>query len=150
LVKPLGESRVHEAEFSQPLCAAIQIVLVNSLQHADIYPEVAIGHSSGEIAAAYAVGILSLREAITISYYRGLATKNLPQAGGMAAIGLGASAVEPFLNAGTTIAAENSPASTTVSGDVKAIEQLVSTIQQANQDVFARKLKVDMAYHSSE
>ncbi len=88
LVKPPEESRVHEARiFSTPV-RGNQIALVNSLQHAEIYPDVVIGHSSGEIAAAYAVGALSLREAMTIAYYRGLATKDLPSTGGMAAIGL--------------------------------------------------------------
>jgi malonyl CoA-acyl carrier protein transacylase len=45
-------SRIHEAEFSQPLCTAIQIAFVDLLKTFHVSPDIVVGHSSGEIAAA--------------------------------------------------------------------------------------------------
>lgn len=63
-------SRVSEASISQPLCTAVQIVLVDFLRVAGVNFQAAVGHSSGEIAAAYASGLLSDVDAIRIAYYR--------------------------------------------------------------------------------
>ena len=51
-------------EFSQPICTALQIALVDFLAAWQVTPAAVIGHSSGEIAAAYAAGALSMREAV--------------------------------------------------------------------------------------
>jgi acyl transferase domain-containing protein len=56
LRKPARKSRVDEAEYSQPLCTALQIALVNTYASIGIRPATVLGHSSGEIAAAYAAG----------------------------------------------------------------------------------------------
>ena len=52
MVKDASESKVHLTEYSQPLCTAIQVALVDLLESFEIYPTAIIGHSSGEIAAA--------------------------------------------------------------------------------------------------
>jgi acyl transferase domain-containing protein len=66
----------------------------------------------------------------------------------MAAVGLSAADLLPFLRAGVCIACENSPSSTTISGDKEALEQVLASLKEAKPDVFARLLKVEMAYHS--
>lgn len=63
--------RTLSAEISQPLCTAIQVALVDLLSECGITFNAVIGHSSGEIAAAYAAGVLSARDAILAAYYRG-------------------------------------------------------------------------------
>jgi acyl transferase domain-containing protein len=63
LLEDAKTSRVNMAEFSQPLCTAVQIALVQLLRLWDITPSVTCGHSSGEIAAAYAAGFISAAEA---------------------------------------------------------------------------------------
>ncbi|EON95815.1 putative polyketide synthase protein [Phaeoacremonium minimum UCRPA7] len=148
LLQPKATSNVYRAELSQPLCTAIQIGLVNAFRRRGITPDAVVGHSSGEIAAAYAAGALSIREAIIISYYRGYVTKQQQLKGGMAAIGLGANAVRPYLVDGVVVAAENSPHSSTISGDLEKVEEVIEVIKKENPDVLARKLQVDMAYHS--
>ncbi|KAJ5922013.1 hypothetical protein N7516_009716 [Penicillium verrucosum] len=70
-------SRIAEAAVSQPLCTAIQIVLVDLLQSAGLTFASVVGHSSGEIAAAYAAGLISAHDAIRIAYYRGLSPLKL-------------------------------------------------------------------------
>jgi acyl transferase domain-containing protein len=69
------KSRVHEAAISQPLCTAVQILLVDLLRLAHVNLDLVVGHSSGEIGAGYAAGCLSARDAICIAYYRGLHCK---------------------------------------------------------------------------
>lgn len=66
-----GSSNVQDARFSQPLCCAIQILLVQMLAAAGIKLEVVVGHSSGEIACAYAAGLVTASQAIRIAYLRG-------------------------------------------------------------------------------
>ena len=85
-----------------------------------------------------------------IAYYRGLITKERPANGGMAAIGLGADEVSPFLCDGVVIACENSEDSTTISGDLYSLEEIIARIEVAKPETLVRKLRVDMAYHSRE
>ncbi|PQK08615.1 hypothetical protein BB8028_0001g06890 [Beauveria bassiana] len=92
------------AEFAQPLCTAIQIGLVNFLSNCGIKPSAVVGHSSGEIAAAYAAGGITYSEAILCAYFRGLATTKLKTPGSMASVGLGRDRVASHLVDGVQIA----------------------------------------------
>ena len=148
LQKPADTSQLARAEFAQPLCTAIQIALANEMARCGVRPKAVIGHSSGEIAAAYASGAITLPAALIISYYRGYITKNQKLVGGMAAIGLGPSAVSAFLEDGVVIACENSPTSTTISGDLEKVKKVLIRIKVDKPGTLARLLKVDMAYHS--
>lgn len=145
-------SQVYKAEFSQPLCTAVQIIVVNILRSWGIMPASVIGHSSGEIAAAYACGALTMQEAIISAYLRGRATTGQPTeaVGAMAVVGLGAAEVKPYLVDGAVIACENSPSSTTISGDEDKVMEALGAVQSNHPTVFARRLQVDMAYHSRE
>jgi acyl transferase domain-containing protein len=71
LFKPARTSRVNEAEFSQPLCKALQLALVDTFASIGIKPATVIGHSSGEIAAVYAAGALTIEEAMNVAFHRG-------------------------------------------------------------------------------
>lgn len=148
LRKPAKRSKLDSAELSQPLCTALQIALVDSLACIGVTPDAVIGHSSGEIAAAYAAGALTGPEAITAAYHRGIVANKQSRAGAMAAIGLGAADVQPFLLPGAGVACENSPRSVTISGDRDQVEAVVASVQASRPDVLARLLKVDKAYHS--
>ena len=151
ILKPKAESRLSEGEFAQPCCTALQVALVDLLQSWGIYPAAVTGHSSGEIAAAYASGALTAQEAISCAFYRGLVMTSLDEAqkGGMAAIGLGRDEVLPCLVFdGVSIGCENSPSSTTLTGDLEALEQTMSLIREKHPDALVRALRVDRAYHS--
>ncbi|KAI1359407.1 polyketide synthase [Xylaria arbuscula] len=151
LMKPETTSRIHCAELAQPLCTALQIALVRQFQRLHVVPAAVVGHSSGEIAAAYAAGYISLEYAITVAYYRGLVTthgKAARKGGMMAAVGMGAGDISPFLQPGVCIACENSPTSTTISGDREAVHAVLTSVEKEHPDVLARPLKVDIAYHS--
>lgn len=150
LVEDESISQVHEAEFSQPLCTAVQIGLVDLLAHWGIRPVVTVGHSSGEIAASYAAGLVSAKEAITAAYYRGKVTKDVKQGGAMLAVGLGAEAVEPYLTpfaGNVVVACHNSPSGVTLSGDETALQDLKAKFDA--ESIFARPVKTNgKAYHS--
>ena len=134
---------------AQPLCTALQVALFHLLKRLGIKPTAVVGHSSGEIAAAYAAGHITLEYALAVAYYRGYVTKDGDRSSGaMAAVGLSAVDVLPFLRAGVCVACENSPSSTTISGDKEALKEVLANLKEAKPDVFARLLKVEMAYHS--
>ncbi|KAL4875728.1 putative polyketide synthase [Aspergillus karnatakaensis] len=147
LLKDDSASRIDNAEISQTLCTAIQIGLVNILTSWDVHPTSVVGHSSGEICAAYAAKAISLDTAIITAYYRGQVAKG-SKGGAMAAVGLGSKELQPFLRKGVVVACHNSPQSSTVSGEVDAVETLIQEIQYSLPDVFCRRLRVDTAYHS--
>ncbi|KAI7971952.1 hypothetical protein EIK77_007551 [Talaromyces pinophilus] len=92
ILKPASTTKIDSAEVSQPASTALQIALVDLLELVGVKPAVLIGHSSGEIAAAYAHGALTAREAISIAYFRGRCAEELAksqkEAGTMLACGL--------------------------------------------------------------
>ena len=147
-------TRIYESEIGQPATTAIQISLVDLLRSLTIRPHAILGHSSGEIAAAYAAGGLTMENAIRISFHRGLLTSTcrslIGTQGAMLAVGLPEQDLGSYLSrisAGrVVIACSNSPSNTTVSGDEYAISQLQELFEQHS--VAARRLKVDTAYHS--
>ena len=117
-------------------------------------PAFVTGHSSGEIAAAYAAGLIPYRTAMTVAYLRGQAAAQLireqTNAGAMLALGIGPDEASKLLERSetgyATIAAINSRRSVTVSGDAAAIESI--QLMAEAQGVFARRLNVQLAYHS--
>ncbi|GFF24565.1 lovastatin diketide synthase LovF [Aspergillus lentulus] len=139
--------RLKQADVAQPLCTAVQIGLVNILSEWGVKPSSVIGHSSGEIAAAYASGAIPAEVAIRIAYLRGQTIMSSRSNGAMAAVGLGREQIRPYLREGVVVACENSPQNVTISGDQKAINEVVEEIQ-ASDDIFCRRLAVNVAYHS--
>lgn len=143
-------SRVNETEMAQPLCTALAIGIVNQLQRWGLRPSSVLGHSSGEMAAAYASGAISSSSAIKIAYYRGIVAKSQEGKGGMTAVGLGAEQVSPFLrNTTVEIACKNSPSSVVISGTADELDAVTKQIKHELPEVFCRKLRVNVAYHSS-
>lgn len=141
-------SRVNKAEFSQPLCTALQIGLVNLLKNWGVEPFSVVGHSSGEIAAAYAAGAITARSAIIIAYYRGKICRDEEGKGAMVAVGLNRDDVARFLDNSIAVACENSPQSVTLSGDKEGIERAIQKIKADLPDVLCRRLRVNIGYHS--
>ncbi|OCL04357.1 hypothetical protein AOQ84DRAFT_416453 [Glonium stellatum] len=143
-------SRLNESEIGQPATTAVQLALIDLLYSVGVRPDAVLGHSSGEIAAAYAAGALTQSSALKVAYYRGLLVTMISAKGAMLAVGLGEKDVLVYisqLKAGVAVVAcANSPSSSTIAGDEAAIIELKETLDAAS--IFARRLKVDMAYHS--
>ncbi|RDA91558.1 hypothetical protein CP533_4349 [Ophiocordyceps camponoti-saundersi (nom. inval.)] len=146
LGKAASDSRVGAAELSPPLCAALQIGLVDVLRSWDVRPDFVLGHSIGEIAAAYASSAFTAEAAMAIAYFRGL---SLPaREGSMAAVGLGSDETATFLGPGVVVACENSQESVTISGDTDRVEEALGRIKEKRPGVFSRPLNVKRAFHS--
>ena len=148
-------SLVQHAYISQPACTAIQIALVDLLSSWDIHPHAVAGHSSGEIAAAYATGSLDLESCMLIAYHRGTTSYKLkaqcPKVeGAMVALGASSAEIQPLLDnlrkGHAVVACINSPSSVTVSGDAQAVAEVQMLANE--RDIFNRRLHVDTAYHS--
>jgi acyl transferase domain-containing protein len=154
LEKDAATSAIDSPHLSQPACTALQIALVNLLGSWGIRPASVVGHSSGEISAAYAAGIYNLEGAIALAYWRGQMTSLLKSSfpslkGTMIAVGASREAIQPMLktlSGYATVACVNSPLSVTVPGDVSAIDGLEKVLQ--DKQIFNRRLKIDVAYHS--
>lgn len=155
LTKEASDSRLLKAELSQPLCTALQLAQVDMLSAAGIKLHAAVGHSSGEIAAAYAAGIITRKAAMQIAYYRGyyahMAQGANGERGGMIAVGLSLDAAlafcqQPAFLGRLVVAASNAPQSCTLSGDLDAVVE--AKVQLDRDNIFARQLQVDTAYHS--
>ncbi|KAL2843399.1 hypothetical protein BJX68DRAFT_278030 [Aspergillus pseudodeflectus] len=149
LCRPKADSRVNEPAFSQPLCTAIQLALVDLLNELGV----------GEIAAAYAAGAVSFKDAITIAYHRGRLAGELvagnQSPGAMIAVGAAPDVAEQHIKSigpdhgRIRVACFNSPSSVTVSGDVAAIDRLKELLD--GKGVFNRKLMTHgAAYHSHQ
>ena len=149
-----NNSRIHQGDIAQPASTALQIGLVDLLVSIGIKPQVVLGHSSGEIAAAYASGILPHDVALRVSYCRSfipsICRRLVPIKGAMLSVGLSEAEVSDLiahLHRGiVSVACVNSPYNTTISGDEAAILEIEQTLNKVG--VFNRKLKVDTAYHS--
>ena len=159
ILKEDKHSSINRPDLSQPVCTAIQIALVDLLRNFGVYTTAVVGHSSGEIAAAYCLGAISARAAWRIAYYRGAFAASLVRSkgkqGAMISVALSESEITPYIDditgqlgsRGLTVACINSPRNVTVSGDVVQVDMLKTIMDQ--EKIFARKLMVDVAYHSS-
>ncbi|MEH1127717.1 SDR family NAD(P)-dependent oxidoreductase [Micromonospora sp. CPCC 206061] len=128
----------------QPALFAVMTSLATLWQHHGVQPDAVIGHSQGEIAAAYVAGALSLQDAAHVVALRAKAITALPPGGGMASITRPANELD--LPEGLHVAAVNGPSSTVVAGDADLLEAFVTQCEATG--ARARKIAVDYASHS--
>lgn len=156
LTRSAAETRVDEPLVSQTLCTILQVALVDTLRWLGVVPVRVVGHSSGEIAAAYAAGALDRASAWRLAYFRGVVSANgSGRPGAMLAVGLAAQPAQAYLRqvhaelpeGELVIACYNSPTSLTCSGDAAKVDRLAELLDADG--VFHRKLQVGNAYHSS-
>ncbi|KAI1422434.1 polyketide synthase [Xylaria sp. FL1777] len=156
IMRPKDESNVMNASFSQPLCTAVQVMLVRMLSASGIRFTKVVGHSSGEIACAYAANFITAAQAIRVAYLRGaVVVKNAGSPTGVKGAMLAAGTtyedalelcgLETFQGR-VCVAASNAPDSVTLSGDEDGIREIKEVLEDESK--FARQLNVDMAYHS--
>jgi len=146
-----NQSRMDETSIAQPSLFAIQIALAELYIRMGLAPDRVIGHSVGEIAAAYVSGGLSFADACCVAMHRGRTMDAATSRGGMLAVGLGVQEITAWLDdhdGPLSIAAINSPHSVTISGHADAVESLATRLEQAR--VFCRRLNVEYAFHSAQ
>jgi acyl transferase domain-containing protein/NADPH:quinone reductase-like Zn-dependent oxidoreductase/acyl carrier protein len=144
-------SRMHITSFAQPALLAVQAGLVELWRSWGIVPEAVVGHSAGEIAAAYAAGVLSLEEAVIVAFQNGRLKARIPATGRMLAVGADIEQIRPYLKGFeecVSIAAINSPLALTLSGDPKALEEIGRSLKRDK--IGSRYLNVNYAFHSHQ
>ncbi|MCC8396968.1 SDR family NAD(P)-dependent oxidoreductase [Paraburkholderia sp. MMS20-SJTR3] len=140
-------------EHSQPLLFAIQVGVVRVLEARGVAYDTCVGHSVGEVAAAWAAGALTLAQAVHVIKIRSRAQATTRGTGRMAAAGLGEAAMHALiaqLNVETQveIAGVNSPQAVTLAGPLDALRTLETAVKQSGR--FFQLLDLDYAFHSRQ
>ncbi|UJR34949.1 hypothetical protein I4U23_027727 [Adineta vaga] len=156
LIEPKKEedSQIHFTNIAQPSILAIQIALTSLWLSWGIYPTTIIGHSVGEIAAAYVAGRLTLREAVEIIYHRSrVQNYNTNKGGRMLALFLSEADANDIIfdvKEQVQIAAINSPKSVTLGGDENALKTIYDHLSATQPTVFKTWLKIQNAFHTKQ
>ncbi len=146
-----ANSQMQKTSIAQPSIFAIQVALAAVWESWGVKPTAMVGHSVGEIAAAYLSGALNFEDAACVAFYRGQSMDLASSQGAMLAAGLSPGEVPQWIEgieAGVSIAAINGPASLTISGASGAIERLAKRLEEAG--IFCRRLAVEYAFHSPQ
>ncbi len=150
LRKTETKSRINETAIAQPAIFAIQAGLAELWKSWGVKPVAAVGHSVGEVAAAFASGVLTLEEACRVIFWRGACMEAAKhQEGKMLAASLTeAEAIELLKDyrGKVNVAAINGPKSVTLSGDAEPLEEIAAELSA--RQVFNRFLRVSYAFHS--
>ncbi|MBF6170827.1 type I polyketide synthase [Nocardia blacklockiae] len=148
LLREEDDSRVTRTEIAQPANFLLQAALTAELAEHGIRPAVVVGHSVGEVTAAYVSGALTLTEAVTVSYHRSRLQATTAGSGAMLAVGLPEAEARELLSEadGVDVAAINSPSAVTLAGPAEALAAIAEKLTADG--VFARTLRVEVPYHS--
>jgi acyl transferase domain-containing protein/NADPH:quinone reductase-like Zn-dependent oxidoreductase len=143
--------RLRRATYSQPLLLALQVATVRALEQSGLTASAVMGHSVGEVSAAWASGALSLEQAIDVVIARSRHQESTHGTGSMAALMLSEREARRFLKMANAqevdVAAINSWRSVTVSGPTPEIDRLLAAAEKAR--VSARRLDLDYPFHSA-
>jgi len=146
-----AESRVDDPTMTPAMMFALQAGLAALWKSIGVEPHMVIGHSFGEVTAAYLGGGLPRRDVAHLVRIRGSIRNHFERSGTMAAIGMGAEAIQEFLPPGSDIeiCAYNSPSMVTVGGEVAAIDRLIARLEAHDSRIRTKKLALDFSWHSS-
>ncbi|PYH64235.1 KR-domain-containing protein [Aspergillus vadensis CBS 113365] len=135
---------LNQPEFCQPICTALQIALVELLADWNFHPFAAVGHLSGEVAAAYCAGIITKSRALELALFRGLAVSATSRIELLADL---ANSQNPETrNIG--IACYISPQNLTLSRATNQIERLALALE--TEEIMSKRSNVSIAYHNAK
>ncbi|WCL88289.1 type I polyketide synthase [Streptomyces sp. JCM 35825] len=140
---------LHQTQYTQPALFALEVALYRLLEHHGVTPDLLLGHSVGEIAAAHTAGVLNLTDACTLVTARGRLMQSAPTGGTMTAIQATENEIRTSLAPYTgllDLAAVNGPTSTVITGDTRAATQLAQTWREKGRKT--TNLTVSHAFHS--
>ncbi len=151
LCVPEEESRLDETSYAQPAIFAVQVALAEVWRRWGVEPDVVIGHSVGEVAAAHLSGVLTLEDAMRLVVHRSAVMEPARGRGMMASVYRAEDDLAAELarwGGRVSVAAVNAPNATVVSGDVDAVAALLEAVRADGAD--AQELRVAYAFHSDQ
>eukprot|EP00058_Branchiostoma_floridae_P012892 XP_002598380.1 hypothetical protein BRAFLDRAFT_96863 [Branchiostoma floridae] len=151
LTKETNPDKINRTDIAQPCICAVQMGLVELMRQYDVIPDAIVGHSVGEVAAAYAAGLLSFEDAVRVIYYRGKELCKTSGHGKMLAVLHPMKEVEELVEKDENrniinVAATNSPNQIVLSGDDNAIDSFHNKLK--SRGIKCVLLKVNNAFHS--
>ncbi len=151
LRQPRESSRLHEMGVVQPVLCAVGVALAALWQSWGIRPDAVVGHSMGEVAAAYVAGALDLEDAARVICCRSQLLRRIAGQGAMLVVEQTSAEAEALCEAHAgliSVAAVNDARSTVLAGDPAALETVAEQLRERG--VFARRVLVDVASHSPQ
>jgi natural product biosynthesis luciferase-like monooxygenase protein len=144
----IDAARLTDTAIAQPALYALQVALARLWASWGVTPELVVGHSVGEIAAAHVAGAIGLADGLRFAIVRGRAMGGLPPGGAMVSVRADATRVEPLLTARdrVSLAAVNAPGQSVIAGERAAVDAVVRELERAG--VAAIPLAVSHAFHS--
>jgi polyketide synthase 7 len=147
----VGAPSLDRVDVVQPVLWAVMVSLAAMWRAVGVEPDAVIGHSQGEIAAAYVAGVLSLNDSAAIIALRSRLLVGLAGSGGMVSLACGLARARKLLDGfgeRLSIAAINGLSSVVVSGDLDPLQELM--VRSEASGVRARRIGVDYASHSAQ
>ncbi len=144
------DALVNRTDYTQPALFAVEYALAELVKSWGILPHAVIGHSLGEIAAACAAEVMTLKDAMRLVTARGALMHRLPAGGVMTAIFADESVVRPLIAKiapEISVAAINGPLNTVVSGERDALRMLSAELDRQN--ISYRELRISNGFHSA-
>ncbi|MEU6162048.1 type I polyketide synthase [Streptomyces sp. NPDC047130] len=135
---------LRRTEFAQPALFAFEVALFRLLESLGITPDLVLGHSVGELAAAHVAGVLSLADACALVAARARLMQDRPDTGVMLALEAGEHEITPLTSARVALAAVNGPGSVVIAGDADAVDEVAGRFTGRR----AKRLDVSHAFHS--
>ncbi len=126
----------------------MQLTLTELWRSYGVQPDLVIGHSMGEVAAAVVAGALTPAEGLRVTATRARLMAPLSGQGGMALLGLDAAATEALIAdyPQVTVGIYNSPRQTVIAGPTEQIDELIARVRAQNR--FASRVNIEVAPHN--
>lgn len=145
------DTPLERVDLAQPGLFALGVGLAALARSLGVEPDAVVGHSMGEVAAAYVAGALSLDDAARVISVRSSLLRKISGRGAMMVVGLAADQAEELIKDArdrVSVAVINSPVSTVLSGDPQTLDHLAARLRERN--IFCKPVKVDVASHSPQ